>query len=583
MRLSVCWVVSSVVCLLALASSAAPAALSSDRAGSGQGHNPDRLGNRGAAAVGAEPCGLNDWRARLDAVAASLRVEREEVVAQEDRRGRPLDSIDLGVSGAIDGCLLLDGLFDSLTSERYGWLLDTDIALQQESYLYHVVTRPTDPLDLPPRPTPLLGSPMRATSTFSAAAGAGLRLVLPGNRRRWNGRLVALTTGSGIYRDMAGCYITCPEMPVGGTLVPRSADGSFTEGLGANVYAELLLDRGYAVAWIRKDEIRPPGGVNRATLASDGSTVRVSHHSNVAYTLGLIEFAQREVARRLGRAAKRTYLYGHSSGGMTVRLVNYRPEANTGSDGGRIVDGILADDSGGSMYLPVGYDAKGRDTVLDERAERAAFVPQIDVTRALYSMQLIPARRANASLLDGKGLGNRHRHFEVAGVAHFDAGMAGTTGTPEALDLGGLWEALYENLDSWSTREAAPPASRQGDEAVRLPEVECPLGVRYAPGDGPMSAFAAFDGMSLEPLDPRTGALVDVNGDGARGTRETVTQAWRRLGLLRANTSFSVRRLRHCLARSARRLRRQRLLSGPAAAWYAVEAQALLDRSGARG
>ena len=108
-------------------------------------------------------------------------------------------------------------------------------------------------------------------------------------------------------------------------------------------------------------------------------------------------------------------------------------------------------------------------------------------------------------------------------------------------------------MDTWVEKDVPPPATKMDmvepgaankngndkSSAVALPEVACPLGVYYIfpPALGPVRrrwsgdrAFAAFDGANMEPLDGR-GVFVDMNGDGVRDKRETVSQAWQRLGL----------------------------------------------------
>jgi hypothetical protein len=56
-------------------------------------------------------------------------------------------------------------------------------------------------------------------------------------------------------------------------------------------------------------------------------------------------------------------------------------------------------------------------------------------------------------------------------------------------------------------------------------------------GSAGVTSFAPYDGAGLEPLDGQL-MYVDMNRDGRRDQRETVTEAWRRLGLAFAEREF---------------------------------------------
>ena len=116
--------------------------------------------------------------------------------------------------------------------------------------------------------------------------------------------------------------------------------------------------------------------------------------------------AQREVTRRLGRAPVKTYYYGHSGGGITGRLINYSG-ANVAGNGKPIVDGLILDDAGNGVYLPVASH-DGVDVALSSAADRRHFVPQIDLARQLYNpVSYLPAKRLNDTILAMKGFGIR--------------------------------------------------------------------------------------------------------------------------------------------------------------------------------
>ena len=90
------------------------------------------------------------------------------------------------------------------------------------------------------------------------------------------------------------------------------------------------------------------------------------------------------------------------------------------------------------------------------------------------------------------------------------------------------------------------------DKAVDLPETACPLGVYfpYPPSRGTRgggtTALAPFDGESLEPEDGRKN-YVDMNQNGRRDRRETVTEAWQRLGLIEGDEKFNRDRYVECI------------------------------------
>ena len=180
--------------------------------------------------------------------------------------------------------------------------------------------------------------------------------------------------------------------------------------------------------------------------------------------------------------------------------------------------------------------------------------------------------------------------YEVAGVSHFDAGQVSLRHlVPHTLDLGGLLEALIDAIDRWVENGTAPPptksdllelggANRGGvnqNPAIALPEVACPLGVYYPFPEaqsnparaGQETAFAAFDGVNLEPLDGR-GELVDMNGNGVRDRREMVAQAWARLRLLKPGERFTQSTYVSCVANAAAKLVGEGLLPPRLLAYY---------------
>jgi hypothetical protein len=522
-----------------------------------------------ATAARAE-CTLASYRDRVDRTLASITVETRSETALTDSANRPWVRVDIGFSGSIDGCVVLDGPIPRLKQD-YSWLYDfPDLTLAQEHLLPHPAAQPY--------PLPLkagdgnVSPPIYATGRFEAKDGAGITFLLPKERPHWNGKLFIVQRGSGSYVKL-------------GPLIARGDDALAAAGSGKNLYAEGLIDRGYAVAYFVKDAIRPPLGVSKATTA-DGKVLTTTYVAHVGLVVAMTEFAQRFVAETLGEPPRRTLYYGHSGGGISGRLVNYAPGANTRGDGQPVIDGFIDDDAGNGLYLPI-LLKEGKDVLFATAESRRAFAPQIDVTRQLYNpLSYRAAKYLNAALLAQKGLGDRHRHYELRGLSHFDSGMTEQPGSNEALDLAPFFLALADRLDAWVDRGAAPPANRadtQGaDPAISLPEVACPLGHYYAPPDrnGAFTRFAAFDGATPEP-EVAPGRSVDMNGNGGRDAAETVTAAWRRLGLAK-DGPVTAERYAECLASAARRLEVDGFLPASAGEWYRRHALRLLEKSGAR-
>ncbi len=121
-----------------------------------------------------------------------------------------------------------------------------------------------------------------------------------------------------------------------------------------------------------------------------------------------------------------------------------------------------------------------------------------------------------------------------------------------------------------------------------MPEVACPTGVYYIfpPSAGPAgqgtTGFAPFDGQGLEPFDGR-GAVrasednlfhnfVDMNRNGYRDFRETMTAAWRRLGLLKHTETFSRDKYVACVQAAVDKLVAEKFISLKTAKLYLDQA-----------
>jgi len=377
-----------------------------------------------------------------------------DVSAAEQRAG--YRRVDVAVSGSVDGWVVRDGPVPHLAQDAYSWVYDSpEIGLPQE----HLLTvDPSRPYPLPIQPCDgNTSAPVRATARFEAADGSVMTLLLP---EAWNGKLFVLQHGSGVYTPLAEA-------------VEIGARGS-----GANLFSGAFLQLGFAVGALRRDAARPPLGKSIATLA-DGTQLRTTFVAHAGQALALVDLAQRLVGEQLGSPPRRTYWYGHSGGGITGHLINYAPGLNERDDGMRIVDAFLDDDAGNGLYLPLAF-RDGRDVLLIDPVERSKFVPQIDLARTLYNpSSYLAAKRLNASILSDKGLGARHRLYEILGSSHFDQGqmrqLAPDQDASGAPDLSRLVEALAERLDAWVEGGLEPPASR----TVALPEVQFP----WTPGE----------------------------------------------------------------------------------------------------
>jgi alpha/beta hydrolase family protein len=400
------------------------------------------------------------------------------------------------------------------------------------------------------------GQRFHGIARYSGATGHGTTLFVPLEATNWNGKLYVTAHGAGAYGAV-------------NTLIPRNPDADFNPLTNHNRYVGLMLDRGYAVAHtLRSTQI---GGGDVAIALDDGTSAKANISSHAGFIRDMTSIAENVLQRQLGRTSARTYFYGFSAGGFLGRMVHYAPGMNTREDGRPLFDAFLIDDAGGGEWRPV-LMVDGRDTLFVGE-DKARFKLQIDITHQLYagdSNDFLVKKRENAEILRAKGLGDKHRVYEVRGVSHFDAGQTQLADlVPQTLDLGGLMASFIDMLDRWVEKGEAPPPSRSDvaaltgadNPAIALPEVACPVGIRYvfpaAHGTSRRAyqetAFAAFDGVNQEPIDGR-GQFVDMNGNGKRDERESVAQAWTRLGLLKSGERFTRGKYVACVAAAAAKL-----------------------------
>jgi hypothetical protein len=420
------------------------------------------------------------------------------------------------------------------------------------------------------------GPRFHGTGRYSAATGHGMSLFVPLDAADWNGKLYVTAHGAGAYGAV-------------GTLTPRNRDADFNPLTNHNRYVGLMLDRGYAVAHtLRSTQI---GGGDVAITLDDGTNAKANISSHAGFITDFTRIAENVLAQKLGRKSARTYFYGFSAGGFLGRMVHYAPGLNKGDDGRPLFDAFIIDDAGGGEWRPV-LKIDGKDTLF-VGDDKARFRPQIDLTHQLYagdSDDFLIKKRENAEILRAKGLGDKHRMYEIRGVSHFDAGQTQLADlVPQTLDLGGMIASVLDMLDRWVEKGEAPPPSRSDvasltgadNGAIALPEVACPLGIHHVfPAQHGTSrrafqetAFAAFDGLNQEPIDGR-GQFVDMNGNGKRDQRESVSQAWTRLGLLKAGERLTHSKYVACVASAAARLVDQGFLPARMLPYYVNRAAA---------
>ena len=461
-----------------------------------------------------------------------------------------------------------------------------------------------------------LGPYYHGIGYYYAAKSSGMTLFVPESAEDWNGKLFVQAHGSGSYSPI-------------GELPPRQP-GEYALRQGANSYAGLMIDQGYAVAYTRRPaccSTRPPTPErerqkNEQVVLDDGTVLR---DKTFGYHMGLLrdwtQIAKNLVQARLGRQPERTYWYGKSGGAALGRIINYKPGANQDHAGDRLYDGMLINDAGGGWYWPVvrfsrvdmgpgvfALEHQKQDTLVVDDAFRQSFAHQIDIAHQNYSGadhvqgEYLFVKRENARLLKEKGLDSRSRTYEIAGVSHSDSGGLNN------LDMSGLFDALIEALDQWVEQDIEPSPTRSdapflGDHrAVQLPEMACPTGIyieysQEVPQPGRttflpylerkrpsinadvMELPSGYDSDWLEPLD-RRGYLVDMNKNGVRDTRENIEQAWQRrwregerYGVLAPGEEFTHQHYLNCVAQVTSDLVQENLLSKMGEKYYVSMAQ----------
>jgi Alpha/beta hydrolase domain len=506
-----------------------------------------------------------------------------------DSRGRPFDRVDISISGTAFGYV------DPVT----------------------VGNTRKDVTEVPNILFPQFGITQWEPAVAQYAGGSvpdegtGITVLYPdaASGTPWNGKAFFITHGQANNTPL-------------GTLVPRNASDGFDPNTFDNLYAGLMIDKGYAVVYAR----RPAQSGVPATL-DDGTKLDESLNDDVGLMLSFLQTGENLIKERLGRDPSGVYFYGHSAGAIVGRLINYGG-LNFRPDGSRYFDGFMFDDTGGGLPLPVSMPEgqvlgeSGRSATFDKRdvlfqttQARTQFTKQIDLSHGLYldthvwlpDLHYLDLKRQNTLLLQQQGLGSKNRMYELRAVSHISAT---TTSPPKTLDVGGVADAVIDLLDRWVRDGVAPPpdmsdlpalggqdghhrvsgamapsastvtqalgvaAGQQSgtrNHAIALPPIACPTGVRFPwpPPDGSAqtTGYVPYDGTSLEPVDSR-GFLDDLNGNGVRDPLPAMQQAWRQLGLVGPNQTLTTQAYVACVTRSVDVLVGERLLSRSVASWY---------------
>ena len=429
---------------------------------------------------------------------------------------------------------------------------------------------------------------------YEASKGTSMTIIYP--EAGWNGKLFMLVHGSsGSFRKgtmKAWDQIYNPAKPMG----------------DVTKYEMAMLSKGYAIARGRRNADRFVAGDFSAVL--DDGEVWPELNVNLVPELSVdeIRLAGNFLKDRLGHKPSRNYWYGHSAGAYTGLSINYMAdEFNKEPDGKRTIDGFIDDDPGGGLFIPM-LMKNGQDVLFRTAEEKAKFTKTIVIAHQLYPLTYGEAnpgemdpkevpkwvspvaldnKRTAARVFKEKAMGGGFRMYEVKGVSHMGGENlpTGKDHDTEILDLSKLMDGVIDLLDNWVEKDIAPPETRSdapglagSKNALSLPEVACPLGVYFAypPMRGVAgvaeTGFAPFDGTSLEPLDGRI-QFVDMNGNGMRDRRETVTEAWRRLGLLKPGESFGRAQYVSCVQDTATKLKQEKFITEKVAAQYVQDAQ----------
>jgi hypothetical protein len=474
--------------------------------------------------------------------------------------GRSFTRLDVGLDGTVEGYLAKVGDYKEYFSNS------PDLVFQQTWGAREIFF---------------------AVAAYERDKGAAMTVVFPSDKSAWNGSVFVMVHGRGVsFKE--------------GSLKPwnRNLDPA-QPARDLDKYDLLLLSKGYAVVKTHRTSTENLGEI-KATL-EDGSTVDyIAFNDTAKYVLDFAAVGKKMIAERMGASPAHVYMYGHSAGARIGHALNYSPGLNVGRDGKRFFDGLLNDDPAAGTWYPV-VMKDGKDVLLANPVDRAAFVPMIDVAHQMYnniwppkhpdwmSSSYLENKRNNARILRDKAVTN-YRMYEVRSISHSGGENLrdGQKGAIDNLDLSRMMDKFVDMLAAWVEKGTAPPPTRSdwaelggvtadgaiARPALAFPEVACPLGVyyNYPETTSGTTAFAAFTGQGIEPLNAKK-VFVDMNRDGVWDYRETPTEAWRRLGLLQKNETLTREAYQSCVGRAADQLRNDGFFSDKTAAWYRQQAK----------
>ena len=433
---------------------------------------------------------------------------------------------------------------------------------------------------------------------YEAAKGTTVILYYP--ETGWNGKVFIMVHGRG------GSFLR-------GSMPSWDKNFNSERPFDATRYEQAMLARGYAVARSRRNADGFVIGDYSAVL--DDGTVWPDVNVNMVPELMLdkVRLVDNLLKDRLGRKPTRNYWYGHSAGTYTALGFNYmtqfNPDLNKDADGTQTISGILATDPGGGLFIPM-LVKDGQDILLRTPEQKSRFIKTITTAHQAYPLtysNIVPGemdlnnipegvspvalrnKRTMSRMFTEKGVEN-FRMYEVRGLSHsggegYPDGKS-EDGVVQILNMPRLLDGLIDVLDNWVEKGVLPPASKadvdigRGNQmnAVSMPEVACPLGQYFAypslrgPDGTGSTGFAPYDGQSMEPLNGQL-MIVDMNGNARRDKRETVTEAWRRLGLLKPGETFSRVKYVACVQGAVATLRKENLISEKGADLYVQEAK----------
>lgn len=525
------------VCALLLPAPAATAQTSCDR------YLPPPREVRGGKTVGPNSCLATETAVSID--------------------GRNFVRIDVGLNGTVEG-----------------------YATKQGEYKDYLTQSPELVFPQSGNPGPVLF----AIAAYERDKGAAMTIVYPRDRAAWNGKMFITVHGRGASFAQGNLKAWNRNLD------PANPTADL------NKYDLLMASKGYALVKTRRTSAEGLGEI-KATFEDGTAVDSLAFNDTTHYITDFGDVARQIVVDRLGQRPRRTYFYGHSAGARIGRDLNYTPGLNVDRAGKPYFDGILADDAAAGTWLPVQMQ-DGKDVLFASAADRSAFVPQLDISHQMYnniwdhkmpaymSPSYLANKRSNARILREKGLApSKERMYEIRSISHSGGENlpTGKRGDIEILDLSRAMDRFIDILDAWVDKGSDPPVSHSDDPAtgdvngdgvvdnaaLAFPEVACPLGVYfpYPESTSATTSFAAFTGRGqLEPLDGRK-VFVDMNRNGVWDYRETPTQAWRRMGLLRHDQELTRERYVACVEQAAAKLRDDGFFTSKTAADYIERAK----------